>query len=102
MPAEQLQGRLLCNVATPTFRQGLLSVRDTAELSLHWGALSWRLFSDHSSAVVLSFRARIRASGPCTCCLHSYKASGKLQCNVATLRDFVRTFVRPFPSTRTS
>ena len=32
-----------------------------------------------------SFRARIGASGPCTCCLHSYKASGCLRCNVLTL-----------------
>ena len=48
-----------------------LSVRDTVELSL-------RVFSDHISAVERSFRARIGASGPCTCCLHSYKASGRL------------------------
>ena len=82
-------------MATLICRPGLLSVRVSVELSL-------RVFSDHISAVERSFRARIGASGPCTCCLHSYKASGKLQCNVATLRDFVRTFVRPFPSTRTS
>ena len=30
-------------------------------------------------------QARIGASGPCTCYLHSYKASGCVGCNVATL-----------------
>ena len=47
-------------------------------------ALSLRVISDHISAVALSFRARIGALGPCTCQLHSYEASGRLQCNVAT------------------
>ena len=47
------------------------------------------MFSDHTSAIVLSFRARIGASGPRTCRLHSYEASGRLQCSVATL--IVRT-----------
>ena len=50
----------------------------------HCGALS-AVFSGHISAVERSFRARIGASGPCTCCLHSYKASGCLRCNVSTL-----------------
>ena len=87
-------------MATLIFRPGLrvLSVRDTVELSL-------RVFSDHISAVERSFRARVDALGPCTCCLHSYKASGCLRCNVATLifrlgllsvRDCVKLSLRVF------
>ena len=60
------------------FRQSLWSVRDTVTVEL-----SLRVISDHISAVERSFGARIGASGPCTCRLHSHKASGKFQCNVA-------------------
>ena len=67
----EASGRLQCNVATLIFMAGLLSVRDTVELSL-------RVFSDYRSTA-RSFRARIGASGPCTCRLHSYKASGRLK-----------------------
>ena len=45
--------------------------------------------SDRTSAIVLSSRARIGASGPFTCNLHSYEASGRLQCGVVPL--IVRT-----------
>ena len=64
-------GTLGCNVATLIFRAGHLPVRDTVELSL-------LVFPEHISAVERSFRAQIGLLGPCTCCLHSYKASGSL------------------------
>ena len=48
-----------------------------------WSSL-FECYSYHSSAKVQSFRARIGASGQCTCHLHSYEASSRLLCNVAT------------------
>ena len=67
--------------------------------------LSLRVFSDRISAVERSFRARIGAWESFTCQLLSYKASGRLQCNVETLifrqgllsvRDTVELSLRVF------
>ena len=78
----EASGRLQCSVATLIVRTGLLFVCYAAEALCE-------CFLTIPQQWHCQFRARIGASGPRTCRLHSYEASGRLQCSVATL--IVRT-----------